>query len=304
MDNANSTLLTSIGIPMLYHYTSLEGLLGILNSQSIWASHCEFLNDSSEFHHALSFAKNHSAKIYMGDDYLSAFGWGMRHALERMNKQDIYVSSFSEKPDLLSQWRGYCPQGAGICIGFDKKLIEKYCSEKGYKLSRCLYDHEEQRNHISEMVKSCLQKFPEAKVSRADYDNLDSKGQVNHVIDYQRYALEGQGKPEADAALSEFCNYINECAPIMKDYGFHEEAEWRVVARNPIDEIYHRTAHSHLVPYIKIPVIKHDVNTIKKIIVGPNPSARRCISSIRSLLKSHSLEEVEIANSSIPFSSW
>ena len=33
---------------MLYHYTSLEGLLGVINSKSIWASHCKYLNDSLE----------------------------------------------------------------------------------------------------------------------------------------------------------------------------------------------------------------------------------------------------------------
>jgi hypothetical protein len=170
---------------MLYHYTSLEGLIGILKSQSIWASHCEFLNDSSEFLHALSFAKSYSGNIYMEDDYLAAFGWGMRHALEEMDKHDIYVSSFSEKPDLLSQWRGYCPKSAGICIGFDKNSIESFCSKKGYKLSKCLYDHDQQQEHITELVNSCLQNFPKAKISRADYEGLDSKGQCNHEIDYQ-----------------------------------------------------------------------------------------------------------------------
>jgi hypothetical protein len=289
---------------MLYHYTSLEGLIGILRSQSIWASHCEFLNDSSEFLHALSFAKSHSGNIYMEDDYLAAFGWGMRHALEKMDKHDIYVSSFSEKPDLLSQWRGYCPQGAGICIGFDKNSIENFCSTKGYKLSKCLYDHDKQQEHITQLVNSCLQEFPKAKISRTDYESLDSKGQCNHELDYQLYTSEGEGKPEADAALSEFCNSINDCALIMKDYGFHEEAEWRVVARNPMDDIFHRSATSHLVPYIELPVIKQDINAIKKIIVGPNPNTGRCISSISSLLKSHGLDAVEIERSSIPFSSW
>ncbi|MGA3345583.1 MAG: HepT-like ribonuclease domain-containing protein, partial [Terracidiphilus sp.] len=33
---------------LLYHYTTQEGLLGILKSRSIWASHIRFLNDTSE----------------------------------------------------------------------------------------------------------------------------------------------------------------------------------------------------------------------------------------------------------------
>jgi len=31
----------------------------------------------------------------------------------------VFVSFFSESADKLSQWRGYCPSGSGICIGFD-----------------------------------------------------------------------------------------------------------------------------------------------------------------------------------------
>jgi hypothetical protein len=33
---------------LLYHYTDLRGLLGILESGSIWATHIRFLNDLSE----------------------------------------------------------------------------------------------------------------------------------------------------------------------------------------------------------------------------------------------------------------
>ena len=33
----------------LYHYTNFSGLSGILRTQSLWATHCKFLNDFSEF---------------------------------------------------------------------------------------------------------------------------------------------------------------------------------------------------------------------------------------------------------------
>jgi hypothetical protein len=34
--------------PVIYHYTDAVGLLGIVRSKEIWASHAAFLNDSSE----------------------------------------------------------------------------------------------------------------------------------------------------------------------------------------------------------------------------------------------------------------
>jgi len=42
--------------PRLYHYTTLQGVLGIIQSQCLWATHYKFLNDSSEiirFHQEL-----------------------------------------------------------------------------------------------------------------------------------------------------------------------------------------------------------------------------------------------------------
>jgi hypothetical protein len=32
----------------LFHYTTWNGLMGILDSHSLWATHYKFLNDSSE----------------------------------------------------------------------------------------------------------------------------------------------------------------------------------------------------------------------------------------------------------------
>ena len=32
----------------LYHYTTFDGLIGILQTQSLWATHYKFLNDFSE----------------------------------------------------------------------------------------------------------------------------------------------------------------------------------------------------------------------------------------------------------------
>ncbi|MGK0250111.1 MAG: hypothetical protein ACI910_002879 [Oleispira sp.] len=129
---------------MLYHYTNFQGLLGILSGKSIWASHFEYLNDSSEYRQAIGFAKTYFGNIYMEDDYLAAFGWTVRDALENMKKHDVYVASFSEKKDLLSQWRGYCPQGGDVCIGLDRTAIQGFCDTKGYHLSKCLYSHSEQ----------------------------------------------------------------------------------------------------------------------------------------------------------------
>ncbi|OLD27475.1 MAG: hypothetical protein AUJ04_03935 [Acidobacteria bacterium 13_1_40CM_3_55_6] len=41
---------------ILYHYTSQEGLMGIITERCIWASKIHYLNDSEEFSIALDLA--------------------------------------------------------------------------------------------------------------------------------------------------------------------------------------------------------------------------------------------------------
>lgn len=38
---------------ILYHYTTQDGLLGIIKNWEIWASHTQYLNDAMEFHLAI-----------------------------------------------------------------------------------------------------------------------------------------------------------------------------------------------------------------------------------------------------------
>ena len=42
----------------VYHYTSAEGLYGILQSNAVWAADCRFLNDTSESQVGVNKAKD------------------------------------------------------------------------------------------------------------------------------------------------------------------------------------------------------------------------------------------------------
>ncbi|HIF9092766.1 TPA: DUF2971 domain-containing protein [Photobacterium damselae] len=288
----------------LYHYTSLQGLIGVITGKSVWASHCEYLNDSSEFIHALSFAKTVSGNIFMDDDYLEAFGWAVRDSLEHMVKHDVYVASFSENADLLSQWRGYCPQGAGVSIGFDSEILNTYCENQGYRLEKCIYDSEIQSSRIVDITSQCLEIFPKPSITRADYDALNSKEQVTFTLSERERTTYGQVKEEATAATDWLCEQVNECAPLIKHSGFHEESEWRIVARNPTENIQYRVSKSHIVPYLVLPLIRDYPEIIKEIYIGPNPNPHRCEKSVKQLLKSEAIEHVTTKISSIPFNSW
>lgn len=289
----------------LYHYTSLSGMLGILRSCSIWATHASYLNDASEFFHGLEFAKQVAGGIFMEDDYLAAFGWAVRHGLEAVFADDLYVASFSEKADLLSQWRGYCPAGAGLCLGFDFGHLRDFCQARGYRLEQCIYEHGQQIQQVEALVTQCLGRFPKPALARSDYKKLDSKGQVNADIEYRLRTSEGPDKPQADAAVDWLCAEISELAPLFKNEGFHEESEWRIVAKRPREPVQFRATPSYLAPYVELGVLSGaEVSAMREVIIGPNPNQRRCESSIKMLLGSCGLGDVEVKTSPLPFNSW
>lgn len=289
---------------MLYHYTNLQGLTGIISNQNIWASHCRYLNDVSEFEHAFNFIKDIASGIYIEDDYLSVFAFKVGQAIERMYKQDSYITSFSGKVDSLSQWRGYGSPGQGICIGFNQKIIKQFCEENQYSLEKCSYFHSEQRKDIIAIINNCLNVFPKLGVSREAFNALNSQDMVAYSSDLDDYISKGNGATEVKEALNCLCNSIQKYAPIMKNTGFREESEWRIICNDPNENILFRDASSHLIPYIELPLIQYSNDIISEIIVGPNPNMSRCVDSIHKLLVNNSLINVKVKRSEIPFNSW
>ncbi len=104
----------------LYHYTTAEGLKGIIENQEIWASDIFSLNDASEVYHGVALLKKHLAtQQETSEGRLNTSLEAFREALGEIGPHTAtptYVCSFSEEPNDLSQWRAYCPDG-GYAIG-------------------------------------------------------------------------------------------------------------------------------------------------------------------------------------------
>jgi hypothetical protein len=94
---------------LLHHYTNQTGLLGIIQTKSIWASKIQYLNDTSEFFHGLSIASQllTSHEKSASDDSFARHCAALRSHLKRIEGINVFVVSLSASEDLLSQWRAY-----------------------------------------------------------------------------------------------------------------------------------------------------------------------------------------------------
>src|SRR5690606_15447068 len=120
---------------LIYHYTSVDGLLGIFDKNCLWATDVRFLNDTSEtkiFWNLIDASLSH-----INDEYIIEKSNSIINSIK--NNWLFYTVSFCRTPDLLTQWRTYCPNEGGVCIGFDTEAIE---SDFG-QLIDCIYNLEE-----------------------------------------------------------------------------------------------------------------------------------------------------------------
>lgn len=286
----------------LYHYTSQVGLLGILSSKSIWCTNSLFLNDPTEFKYTMQHAKRMASQLYE-DDYNESFGWKLRHELESIAADNLYVSSFSERPDLLSQWRGYCPGGNGYCLGFDRELLEDYCVANGMRLERCLYSLDEQLGAVAEVIAAALREFPTMPICREEFNDLESKDKVDFMARY-RADLEGASAKQAKGIIFTACEMLIELAPRFKHEGFHEEAEWRIITNDPVRQILYRTGPSYVVPYISLDLLEYNKHALCEVIVGPNPNQDRAQKAAEIVLRAAGYDASIVSSSCVPFNYW
>jgi hypothetical protein len=274
----------------LYHYTDAAGLLGIVRSGELWASHASFVNDVGELRYVdalLAEVVDSLSETFTGNWvslYLDTIPELFKATIT--DKFELYLACFCEDGDQLSQWRGYPSTGGGYAIGFDRKAVTG-----GRMLRRVIYDVQEQRSILDDILRpACV------LLANADRDTTLSP-------DYVRDAAIMAGS----AAMSS----IAECSWTFKHPGFAEEKEYRLLRASPNDHQEHRVVPElrasplGLLPYtsLNFPSPTPDNGpTIKEVVVGPNQHPAQALQAVRHLLDAngYSTTDTTIRRSGIP----
>ena len=91
----------------LYHYTSADGLLGIMRTETLWATCARYMNDASEVTYGQqivceSVEAAAKAETGIAREWLDRFVGVIPRVHDA---HETYIASFCETPDMLSQWR-------------------------------------------------------------------------------------------------------------------------------------------------------------------------------------------------------
>ena len=129
-----SAIATKLGFnselpSVLWHYTSAPGLLGILESASVFATQLACLNDVSELRYAVSQVRAAMQTLrprMVGEDPDKDFIFDLFDrsvTLDTVPTSDIYVACFSRKRDDLSQWRAYGGGENGYAVALQTQFL-------------------------------------------------------------------------------------------------------------------------------------------------------------------------------------
>jgi len=199
-------------VPQLYHYTSLSKLFKFLENDELWFSGVRFSNDSSE-------------EILLGDEWL----------FNNEYHSDSYIFCIGDtNDDLLSQWRGYCPNG-GASVGFDVARLIKY------SVLHADFDKSGKFNTIDGIA------LPVLYTTEESSQKTDAEG----IIRIIKEKLKEDRKNDNKYSLLE----VNDFVPYIKHHAFHEEKERRILISNSNGELSKCVRFRELENGTKLPYI-------------------------------------------------
>lgn len=305
----NDMLLHSVNnVKNLYHYTSPNSLKGILETNSLWFTDSEFLNDKTEGKHIYSLIEKNLEnldqhfvemiqKYILGINLLEFFNINsfeeyFNNELNKKykNNSKYFTFSFSNDNDNLSLWNYYTKtsDSIGYNIGFDMQKLN------------------------ADFRKQSVSKFISIFIFKVIYEEQEQLKIINKILNkYNELWLYAVGDDEKDSVFREFFNLINFIKFYFKHPAFKFEDEIKVIAkmnnekyhdliRNDSDIIKFRIQNGIFIPYIDININYENNYVISSIKISPSNKQDNAEHSLRELLYKNHIIYCDIYKSNIP----
>lgn len=222
-----------------FHYTTAQGLFGILEEKKIWATDANYMNDYEEIRKGIVYAQlwfgQNQQKINnkMGVEHTNIIKMNLQDEPWRQSGQRMFICSFSTEEDSLSQWRGYGGK-VGYALGFHQDYLKKKSKELGLAFVKCIYKHNKDKNPVRDALDKLMQ--------NGHFDSVPDS--FKNISDW----------------LITVINAVKRNSVALKGEGFKDEREWRFYPgpnglRHPetSGECY-RLQNGIVTPYIKYPL--------------------------------------------------
>jgi len=253
--------------PTLYHYTNINGLLGVISNCELWSSDCRFLNDGSELTYAREIFFNEVSNLNLPT--LEDDGLGYVIPGDSLDDFQMYITCFCEEGDLLSQWRAYGKK-QGYSLGFDSNLLKGLSDVEIFPVQYGITNPQE---YFRQELQAARQKSAHPGVSEWH--------QSLWIL--PRFA---RAKNPSFAEEREWRLIVQ-----LDHYKRISSDEMNL-------NIKFRTSPLGPISYV---INSFPKDCLREIIIGPGPNSRICEQSVRSLLDFYKFGKVNVRVSKIPY---
>jgi hypothetical protein len=279
--------------PVLYHFTSVEGLKGILTSKELWASPATSLNDASEITYGIDRTKRYiRERLGQGKGQSPKREAFLKHVLlwiegETVNRDliisiDHFVTSFCGRVDKSGMWLHYGRSGKGYALGFDSGRLRR----APFDLWKVIYDPKEQDALIDNAVRVIEEEFLDVTFAQDDETTARAGGTAAHLC----------------------ATTIRAMAARLKHPAFDSEDEWRLATMDLTGTLIedagiklktgYRTTEGLIVPYM---VAAYGPEfPLTEIIVGYGVDLAAASSALSFMLREEKVHPVPISKSDVP----
>jgi hypothetical protein len=260
---------------VLYHYTSLDAIDGIVGSKSLRATDIRYFSDAAEMRHTGELLRvmigqriEEKGNNFVLTNLLGQFREWLSHRITAGHM--LFAASFTANGNLLSQWRGYCTHGRGISLGFNPERISKCADKQSFQITRCIYDSTRQHQIVGHVI-DAIEALAQERGENKDASKRHPSQSFYDVFE------------EAEGDLLRI-------AAAIKHPSFKEEQEWRAVSpiitnyvKSPIS---YRNGSAMLVPYVNFTMVQRDEDPIEveHIFLGPTPNINLSMNSLSNYL--------------------
>ena len=230
--------------------------------------------------------KDFLKSVIYGMDIDEAFEFILKRLIYKMDNninQMLFGICFSEKGDLLGQWREYADKGTGIAIGFNIEWLLKLGNNKLFKFSKVSYDYSKDSTLIKEHAARIYSEMIQTIENGGTKKLIDESSNLPYMIYLQKECLffESVFQKGKEYKSEEEWRLILDDEETRKDY-----PEWDIYynwknkdLRFGEEEIYSlipngmefMVKNGRIIPFLDLKIDFDKSNLpIEEVIIGPN----------------------------------
>lgn len=186
---------------LFYHYTHFDGFWKIIENDGMLATQALFSNDSQELRKGQELVEK---KVNIGREK------------QKINV-DGYIICFCKQDDKLSQWRGYCRNG-GVSLEFE-------INNEGWNITNFFLCNKVDDN-ITDYYPISVALYPVTYCTKESSPISGNQTQSESMVAKQLKNLISNTNAFQKSRI------LNSSIPFIKDPGFYEEEEYRLLFEN------------------------------------------------------------------------